>query len=213
MKNRELAFLSGTFLFSDFSEKEISLFSESIHLEWVLCQKGDRIDMTLSGSQRLAFVYSGKCEVLSEKLVLNTLKKGDSFGILSIFSDEPYPTAIVAKKQCRIFFIEKTDLLALIEASPKIAMNVIRFLASRVTFLNQKVSTLGGSSVEEKCIAYLKSQYQKLGTAIPFPISAVARKIGTGRASLYRALDALAEKGVLKYEENTAKILVPNFFE
>lgn len=212
MKKREITFLSKTFLFYDFSEKEISHFSESIRFEEVLCQKGDRINMTLSDGQRLAFVYSGECEVLSDKLVLNTLTKGDSFGILSIFSDEPYPTAIVAKKQCRIFFIEKSDLLALIEASPQIAMNVIRFLASRVTFLNQKVSTLGGSSVEDKCMVYLKNQYQKLGTTIPFPISAVARKIGTGRASLYRALGALAEKGVLVYEENAVKILVPDFF-
>ncbi len=213
MKKRKLEFLSQTFLFSGVSEKEIADISDKIRTEEVLCEKGERIDMTFSEEHRLAFVFSGECDVLSDKLVLNTLKRGDSFGILSIFSDEPYPTAIIAKKQCRIFFIEKTDLLALIEASPKIAMNVIRFLAGRVTFLNQRVSTLGGSSVEEKCIAYLKNQYQSFGTTIPFPISAVSRKIGAGRASLYRALGTLAEKGILIHEETTVKILRPDLLK
>ena len=107
MKKKQLFFLSNTFLFSNLSEEEILSLPPEIETENVLCEKGQRIDMALSEEKRIAFVLSGECDVMHEKLVLNTLKKGDSFGILSIFSNEPYPTNIIAKKQCHILFLKK----------------------------------------------------------------------------------------------------------
>lgn len=210
MKNKELIFLSETFLFSDFSENEILDLPCKIDPTSVACEKGERIEITRSGEEKIAFVLSGECEVMSERLVLNTLKKGDSFGILSIFSNEPYPTAIVAKKNSRILFLTKETLLQLINCSPKISFNVIRFLSGRVSFLNRKVATLGSASVEEKCVHLLKDLFQKFGAVIPFPISSMARKLGVGRASLYRALESLTEKGILRHEDTCVHILCPN---
>lgn len=210
MKNKELNFLSQTFLFCGFSEDEILNLPCEIILSTVLCEKGDRIKIARYGEEKIAFVLSGECEVMSERLVLNTLKKGDSFGILSIFSNEPYPTAIVAKKNSRILFLEKETLLSLIECSPKISLNVIRFLSGRVSFLNRKVATLGSASVEEKCTHLLKDLLQKFGVVIPFPISSMARKLGVGRASLYRSLESLTEKGILRYEDTYVHILCPD---
>ena len=148
---------------------------------------------------------------MKNELVLNTLKKGDSFGILSVFSNEPYPTAVIAKKETKILFLNHEDLDLLIEQLPAVAMNVIRFLAGRVTFLNRKVATLGGATVEDKCIAFLKEEYQKNGSHFPFSISGVARKIRAGRASLYRALASLEEKGILVYRNNAVDILHPDY--
>ena len=104
-------------------------------------------------------------------------------------------------------------LFSLIECSPRVAMNVITFLAGRVAFLNQKVATLGGTSVEEKCLAFFKEQYNKYGDCFPFSVSAAARKINAGRASLYRALATLAEKGILLHEESNVQILRPDLLE
>ncbi len=213
MKKKDFLFLTETFLFSGLSEQEIHSLAVDIETENILCEKGHHIDIALSEEKKIAFVLSGECDVMREKLVLNTLKKGDSFGILSIFSSEPYPTTIIAKNQCRILFLKKDTLLALIERSSKVSTNVISFLAGRITFLNQKIATLGGSSVEDKCRSYLKDQYYKHGAFLPLSISAVARKIGVGRASLYRALDALTEKGVLLHEESSVSILRPDLLE
>ena len=213
MKKKEFSFLTDTFLFSNLSEEEIHSLPIEIEIENVLCEKGRHMDIALSEEKKIAFVLTGECDVMHERLVLNTLKKGDSFGILSIFSNEPYPTTIIAKKQSHILFLKKDTLLALIECSPKIAMNVISFLSGRLTFLNRKVATLGGASVEDKCRSYLKDQYHKHGAYISLSISSVARKIGVGRASLYRALDTMKEKGVLTYEESLVSILRPDLLE
>lgn len=213
MRKKEFSFLSNTFLFSNLSDEEIHSLPVDIETESILCEKGQHIDIAHCEEKRIAFVLAGECEVLHEKLILNTLKKGDSFGILSIFSNEPYPTTILAKKESHILLLKKETLLSLIECSPKIAMNVISFLAGRITFLNQKVATLGGSSVVDKCRSYLKDQYHKYGACISLSISSVARKIGVGRASLYRALDILKEKGILTYEESLVNILRPDLLE
>ena len=207
MNRKEFLFLSNTFIFNGIGPDDIERLPESIHCETPVFSKGERADLNLSENKKIAFILSGECIVMKDALVLNTLKKGDSFGILSIFSDEPYPTSVIAKKETKILFLTHDDLIMLIENLPRVAMNVIRFLSGRVTFLNKKVATLGGATVEDKCIAYLREEYKGEGDTIPFPISAVARKIRVGRASLYRALASLEEKGTLVYSDNTVKIL------
>ncbi len=209
MKKKERSFLTETFLFSGFSADEIDALPCKIEAESLTFEKGQHLDFSFSEVKKIAFVLFGECEVMSNKLVINTLKKGDSFGILSVFSDEPYPTHILARNRCGILFLTKETLTSLIECSPKVARNVITFLAGRVTFLNHKVATLGGASVEKKCASYLKEQYNSFGERFAFPISSVARKIGAGRASLYRALDALEAKEILRHEDGAIQILQP----
>lgn len=214
MDKKEINFLSQTFLFEGI-DREITeklLFESEISLH--ICARGDRINF----SKQIAFVQSGECEVIREQeghgaLVLNNIKKGESFGILSVFSDEPYTTTVVAKKESRILLLKKEILIKLIESSPEVSMNVIRFLSGRVNFLTHKVATLGSVTVEEKCISYLKEEFRIHGSLISFSVSKVARKLGVGRASLYRALSALDAEGLILHEEGSVKILNPLFFE
>ena len=213
MNKKEFLFLSETFLLEGVRLEDIEKMPRKIDCKTPIFSKGERADLNFSESKKIAFILSGECVVMKDDLVLNTLKKGDSFGILSIFSSEPYPTAVIAKKETKILFLSHDDLILLIEQLPAVSMNVIRFLAGRVTFLNQKVATLGGATVEDKCIAYLKQEYRKSGALFPFPISGVARKISAGRASLYRALASLEEKGVLIYRDNAVEILHPDYIE
>jgi CRP-like cAMP-binding protein len=210
MNKKEFSFLSDTFIFKGLSEQDIGRLPDRILCETPFFSKGEHLDLSVASGKKIAFILSGECAVIKDGLVMNILKKGDSFGILSVFSNEPYPTDVIAKKETRILFLEHDDLIMLIEHSPKIAMNVITFLAGRVTFLNSIIATLSGITVEDKCIAYLKEEYKKHGESIPFPISGVARRIRAGRASLYRAIAALEKKGILEYRDNSVKILNPD---
>ena len=213
MNKKEFSFLLKTFIFDGICPEDIDRLPRNLLCETPVFLKGEHADLDLSENKMIAFILSGECVVMKDSLVLNTLKKGDSFGILSVFSDEPYPTSVIAKKETKILFLRHDDLIMLIEHLPRVAMNVIRFLSGRVTFLNKKVATLGGATVEDKCIAYLREECKGKGDTIPFPISGVARKIRVGRASLYRALASLEEKGTLVYRDNTVKILHHDYIE
>ena len=213
MNKKELSFLAETFLLANLSENDISLLPCDVLCETYTYARGEHADPDLQNEKRIGFILSGECAVMREGLVMNILKKGDSFGILSVFSNEAYPTAVIAKKETKILFLGHDDLIRLIDSSPRIAMNVITFLAGRVTFLNAKVATLCKATVEDKCIAYLKEEYKIHGAAVPFPISKIARKISAGRASLYRALNTLKEKGLIEYTDNTVMILCPDLIK
>ena len=85
MKKKDFAFLSETFLFSGIEAKEILSLPCEITPQALQFKKGERLDFSFSEEKKLAFVLTGECEVMRDKVVLNTLRKGDSFCILSIF--------------------------------------------------------------------------------------------------------------------------------
>ncbi len=214
MNKKEESFLSRSFLFKGMSEGEVYSLLSDTSAESIRCARGEKIKI----SQALAFVYSGECEIIRrhgehERLVLNILKSGDSFGILSVFTEAPAPTEILAKKECSILFLSRTSLVTLTEKSPAVAMNIIRFLSDRVSFLNQRIATLASTTVSEKLASHIKEEMQKNGTCFPFQAAKVARRIGAGRASLYRALSALSGDGVLSHEEGLLRIHKPEYFD
>ena len=214
MNKREESFLSKSFLFFGMGEKDARQLLRSTAAESIRCARGEKIEIP----KALAFILCGECEIIRrhgehERLVLNTLKSGDSFGILSVFNDSPAPTEVLAKKETSILYLTRATLIELTEKSHAVAMNIIRFLSDRICFLNQRIATLGGTTVEEKCISYLREQMKKNGPEFPFQAAKVARRIGAGRASLYRALGTLVNNGLLLHENGAVKILQPDYFE
>ena len=85
---------------------------------------------------------------------------------------------------------------------------MIEFLAERVSFLNKKIATISAGAVEDKLSRYLVGLYDQFGSTIDgFNKQNVAKILGAGRASLYRALTSLSEKGAIKIEKNSLKII------
>ena len=160
-------------------------------------------------------MISGECEVCRIKhdggrVKLNTLSRGQSFGISTIFSEEDFPTVIYAKRRAEVVFITRDELLALIDAIPAIALNIIKFQNDRIAFLNKKIETFSAGSVEEKLACYIFSEYKKCGEhELPLNRMKTAEKLGVGRASLYRALDSLVESGIIKLETKKIYIIDP----
>ena len=136
------------------------------------------------------------------------LLPGEGFGILAVLlNGEDFPTYIYAKRSTEVVFIEKTSFLGLLD-NPTISFNMIRFLAERVKFLNGKIATISAGAVESKLSHYLISLYEKYGdTIVGFNKQNAAKALGSGRASLYRALSSLVEKGIISIEKSTLKIL------
>ena len=181
--------------------------------------RGETIFSPEEFEHKLGFVVSGCCEVLRVRpdgstLPLNRLESGDSFGVLSLFSrEETFPTAVKASRSCRILFFSKTDVLSLIQKEPAIAMNVIEFLSDRIGFLNKKIATLTGGSAEERLSAYLLEEYRLRGAELSVNCKKTADALNLGRASLYRAMNSLTEKGFINYDTKKIYIIDPQGLE
>ena len=96
--------------------------------------------------------------------------------------------------------------MRLISIEPDVSMNVIKFLAGRVSFLNKKIATLSNTSAEEKLSVFLLEQYREHGAEFSINCKKVSEALSLGRASLYRALKQLEDEGTIKYD--TKKIYI-----
>ena len=220
MKNNLHDFLSCVFLFRGVDDKTLASVLKSITTEIKPYAHKDEIYTPSDYEHKLGFILDGECTVERVKgdgnsVPLNSLKKGDSFGIMAILScEDEFPTRIVAKRNSEILFISKEDTLKIINKYPEIAMNVISFLANKISFLNGKIATFSSSSVEEKLSNYILSEYKKhKSDSIPFNCKKSAEAISAGRASLYRAINTLSDAGIIKLENKKIYILDPSGLE
>lgn len=213
------ATLKNSFLFASLDEEKIELVLGMISGETRSFSKGDVIYSPDSYERKIGFVISGECEVCRVKhdggrVKLNTLLKGDSFGITAVFSEDDFPTVVFARRASEVVFITKDELMLLINKIPEIALNIICFQNKKLAFLNKKIETFSASSVEERLAGYLLDEYKKRRTReLPLNRAKTADVLGVGRASLYRALDSLANSGTITLDSKLIFINDPKGLE
>ena len=206
MQNELVKFFSQVFLFKDIPDTEIESLVQDIAPESASYKKSEDIFLPDRFEEKIGFVKTGECRVERVKydgdtIPLNTLTKYDSFGILTVLSVEEFPTRVKAVRDSEVIFIKKADALKLINSSSTVAMNVIGFLSKKITFLNKKIATFSSDTVEQKLANHIYSRYIKSGSVeIAFNCKRAAETINAGRASVYRALEALSREGVITFE-------------
>ena len=206
-KNNCESFLSELFLFNKLTESEVKTLLSDIEVEVFEFQQGETIYSPEDFKTKVGFIISGECSVEKEKhdgtnIPLNTLRKGDSFGILAVFSEnERFPTVIKAKKHSEVVFFDKDTICFLIKKYPEISMSIITFMSDKIEFLNKKIATFSADSVEEKFAFYILSEYQRTASlSFSLNLSKVAKTLNAGRASVYRAIDHLKSLSLITFE-------------
>ena len=205
-------FFEKTFLFKGMKAEEITSLLLAITPEEKTYPKGDVIYSPGEFEKKIGFIYHGECQVSRQSsgavIPLNIAKAYDSFGILTCFSQrDEFPTIITAKTASTVLFIYADDLNKLLELSTAVSRNVIEFLARKINFLNDKIAAFSGGSIEEKLANYilgLKRKYNSL--EFEFNKKKSAEALNCGRASLYRAIEALRSAGLITFVDK--KIII-----
>ena len=212
-------FLKNTFLFKGIDESEISSLLDSVDFEESAYHKGDMIFSPDDFERKLGFVLDGECIVGRNSggtfVPLNILKKGNSFGILTVFSaDDEFPTLIKAKNSCTVLFFSAEATRELVAKNAKVSMNVIEFLAKKISFLNRKIAAFSGGSVEEKLAGHILELKRKENSlTFDFNKKKSAEALNCGRASLYRAISSLEDAGYISFDNKKIIINDPEGLE
>ena len=206
-KKLDKSFLSELFLFKDLSDEKIELIINTIDIEVCEFESSEYIYAPDDFKSKVGFVISGECSVEREKsdgtsIPLNKLKVGDSFGILAVFSQsERFPTVVKASKNARIMFLSKDAVIYLIKTFPEISLALISFMSDRIEFLNKKIATFSADSVEEKFASFILSEVKRTNSmCFTLNLSKTAISLNSGRASIYRAIEALEKLELIKFE-------------
>ncbi len=141
--------------------------------------------------------------------VLQTLKPGEMFNAISVFTDAPNQATVAALEPSVIWMVRREVLLKLMEEHPSLARQVIQELAGKVQYLIRMVEDLSLRSVEARLARLLLEQAE--GESVErrrwATQAEMASRLGTVPDVVNRALRKLAEGGMIRVERHQIQIL------
>lgn len=159
------------------------------------------IGIILKGNARVVKTESGA--------IISTLKQGSIFGCVSFFATKDYyVNDIISAGECKVIYISKDSCEKLLKTDENFALEFIKYLSDRLYFLNTRIDSFTASTTECKVISYLLSKFEAENTSeITLSMSRLAQSVNIARASVYRAIQDLCDRGLIKKENKTIVII------
>jgi CRP-like cAMP-binding protein len=208
---KEVKFTDSLFIFEGLSPKEIKEIN-GLFASPQKFNKGEVIYGVENFQKSLGYIIDGKATAVcdnSSGLYMNSFEKGSCFGAAALFdTGNKYVSTIVADTDTTVLFITEEQLKSIFVTYPQTAINYINFLSEKVRFLNRKLGLISCGSSDDTVFKYLSSVADKDGLAkLPQSMTLVSKTLGIGRATLYRCLDNLENKGLIVRENNIIKVI------
>ena len=160
--------------------------------------------------ENVGVIVSGKVDIVSyafkgKEMLLNSLKAGDVFGNNLIFSSDPvYRGDVIAKEKCVIAFINKENLIFLLQNNQDFLKLYLQAQSDFGKSLNARIQLLSFTNAEERLFYYAS----KNDNVIIFKnVTALAAQIGIQRETLSRLLTSLVKRHLIKKEKGKITFL------
>ena len=174
--------------------------------------RGDTICDPATAERALGIVLEGRAEAVAptrEKAVLAVFGPGGTFGAAALFGGDGYVSRIRAVTACAVVLLPEELLRQWFQRCPQMAVNYIGFLSSRVRFLNGKIAIFTQDSAQHRLYRWLRANCDEWGR-LPEKLSMtkLAGTLSMGRTSLYRAMEELAEAGLLVRDGKRIEVIL-----
>ena len=98
-------------------------------------KKDDLIFSRESRARCIGVLLRGEARVMKDHVTVSVLKRGGQFGTVTLYNRaEEFVNSIVAKTACRVLFLEKPGVDALMAQSRDFAVAYITYLSERILF-------------------------------------------------------------------------------
>ena len=160
--------------------------------------------------ENVGIIISGKVDIVSysfqgKEMVINSLKAGDIFGNNLLFSSNPiYRGDVIAKEKCVIAFINKENLIYLLQNNRDFLDQYLQIQSDFGKSLNARIQLLSFPNAEER-LFYFASKNN--GVIIFKNVTSLAATIGVQRETLSRLLTNLIERHLIKKEKGKIVVL------
>jgi signal transduction histidine kinase len=94
---------------------------------------GDGLYIVKDGLVEISVVFGQEA-----RHVFSQVGPGDMFGEMAVVEDKPRSASAVARQPSTVYFISRTELLALIERSPALALALLREISQRLREFNRQ---------------------------------------------------------------------------
>ncbi len=202
----QVAFLKSIPYFSGLSPTELDSIKQLIFEK--TAHRGEVILLEDESAEALFFVASGAVKVFKtsaegKEQILNIVRPGESFNDAPIFDDGPNPASVQAMGPVTLYGLRKSDLKAILQNYPKVALNVIKVLAEQVRQMVSLVEDLSFRQVISR-VAKILLEYAGDGAGPRQRLTQqeMAAMAGTAREVVGRSLKALEEEGTIRLERH-----------
>jgi CRP/FNR family cyclic AMP-dependent transcriptional regulator len=145
-----------------------------------------------------------------KELVLDSLSPGEFFGELALIDGSPRSATVVTTTETTISKILKTDFDHCLEASPKIAINLLKSLSKRIRILNDNIKDLALLDVYGRVAStIIRLAHERSGIMITDPITQqeLANMVGASREMVSRVIKTLKSEGYISISGKQITIL------
>lgn len=189
------------------------LLLEAAESGWICDAVFEAGDLVCGGKgfeSSLGIVASGKLKVArrdgDRQISLNTIGTGGCFGASSMFGSNDMQTIVTAASRTKVVFINEDGMKYLLRADCELGLSYISFLTGRIRFLNSKIRSFTGGSSSSRLSSMLIESADENGVCRISGCAELARRLDVSRASIYRSLGALEEKGAIKRDGRTITV-------
>ena len=216
MKNIEL--LKSVSLFCDLNLDELGYISEKMVSKRF--KSGNLIFLEESEGKNLFFVIEGSVKVTrlskeGREVILAMLNAGDFFGEMSLLDGESRSANVIALENTEVLSLNRNDFLDVLNDYPKIAIQLLKEMTSRLRKSDRQIVSLSLSDAEKRialCIVRFADEQGIIKNGevtIPkIPIQQdIANMAGTSRETVSRAMSLLSEEKYIKRNGKELKIL------
>lgn len=216
MKNIEL--LKTVSLFWDLNKIELGYISDKMVSKKF--QNGNLIFLEESEGKNLFFVVEGSVKVTrlskdGREVILAMLNAGDFFGEMSLLDGEARSANVIALEETEVLSLKRDDFLVVLHDYPKIAIQLLKEMTSRLRKSDRQIVSLSLSDAEKRialCIVRFADEQGVIKNGqvtIPkIPIQQdIANMAGTSRETVSRAMSLLTEEKYIERNSKELKIL------
>ena len=172
--------------------------------------KGNIIFHEGDACESIGIIISGKVDIVSysfqgREMLINSLKAGELFGNNLIFSSSPiYKGDVIAKEKAVIAFINKEDLVTLLQNNKEFLELYLQAQSDKAKLLTARIQLLSFPNAEERLFYYASKNHNIIEYK---NVTTLAATIGVQRETLSRLLTNLIERHLIKKEKGKITVL------
>ena len=216
MKNIE--YIKKISFFSEIDEEDADKISKLI-IERKY-KKNMMVFMEGERAEAVFFVKKGKIKISKsasdgKEHIIHIMTDGDVFAEACLFGMSHYPAYAEAIEDSEVYMIKNSDLEKLLEAYPKMAIQIIKVLSKRLNLVSTQIENLALRDAYGKTAALIIQLLRNSGIAAKNGVvlrtdlsrQDMGNMVGLTRETLTRALTRLKNDGIIDIDRDEIRLL------
>ena len=217
---KKIKLLQSVALFWDLKDEELGYISEKMVARKY--DSGNYIFLEESDGEQCFFVVKGSVKVTrlskeGREVILAMLNQGDFFGEMSLLDGESRSANVIALEKTEVLTLNRKDFLIVLHEYPKIAIQLLKELASRLRKSDRHIASLSLSDAEKRIALCVIRFADEKGTIrngrvsiSKIPIQQdIANMAGTSRETVSRALNVLQKEKLI--DRNGRELIILDY--